>query len=329
MKKFLYIALFIVTLTEVRAQQREQYSQYIMNNYLINPAVTGGYTFGNARLGYRKQWVGFQDNANGKKTNVGPRTMFATFHGPIQHPENQRGRRKKQYHHGIGGYLYTDKTGPIAYNGVFGTYAYHQKLDRKTTLSFGVSGGVKEFKIYGEELHFVQNSVDDLIGDYTQTKLIPDMNIGTWIHNDHFFGGLSVNQLLNNRLSIENPMEVDNKANLKYHYFLTAGWIFQINRLWYVSPSAMVKYVSPAPVQFDLNLRLMFSDFIWAGISYRNEDAVSLVVEYLYKNTFEIGYAFDYTISEIKNYSSNSHEIIVGVRFGDKKRKVICPAKFW
>ena len=91
----------------------------------------------------------------------------------------------------------------------------------------------------------------------------------------------------------------------------------------------MVKYVWPAPVQVDLNLRVMYSDFVWAGISYRNKDAINLVVEYLFDNTFEIGYAFDYTISEIKNYSSNSHEVIIGVRFGNRKRAVICPAKFW
>ncbi len=329
MKRFLYIALCIVTLTQVHGQQREQYSQYIMNNYLINPAVSGSYTFWNARMGYRKQWVGFEDNANGSPSNVGPRTMFLTFHGPVKHPDNQKGRRKKSFHHGLGGYIYTDKTGPIAYNGLFGTYAFHQKINRKTTISAGVSGGLKEFRIYGDELHFVQNTVDELIGDNTQVKLIPDMNIGGWIHNDHFFGGLSVNQLLRNKLTIDNPNEVTNEALLKYHYFLTAGWIFQVNRLWYVSPSAMVKYVSPAPIQFDFNLRLMYSDFVWAGISYRNKDAIALVVEYLFDNTFEIGYAFDYTISEIKNYSSNSHEIIVGVRFGDKKRQVICPAKFW
>lgn len=328
MKKLLCI-LLMVSLTTIYGQQREQYSQYIMNNYLLNPAVGGTYTFWNARIGYRKQWVGFEDKANNRETDVGPRTMFATFHGPINHPDNQKGRRKKKQHHGLGGYIYADKTGPIAYNGIFMSYAYHQKINRKTTVSAGVSGGIKEFRIYGEELHFVKDPIDELIGQNTQTKLIPDMNMGVWIHNDHFFGGLSVNQLLQSKLTIDNPNQVTNDALLKYHYFMTVGWIFQMDRMWYLSPSMMVKYVWPAPVQVDLNLRVMYSDFVWAGISYRNKDAINLVVEYLFDNTFEIGYAFDYTISEIKNYSSNSHEVIIGVRFGNRKRAVICPAKFW
>lgn len=333
MKRLIYILSFIlIAITvQVKAQQREQYSQYIMNNYLLNPAVGGAYTFWNMRVGFRKQWVGFRDNTpSGNDLDVGPKTFFTTFHGPINHPGNRKRSRRKKPHHGVGGYAYHDKTGPISYSGVFGSYAYHHKINRKVTASLGAWFGFKEFRINGDELHFVQDPIDDLIGKSVQNTFMPDLNVGTWIYSDQFFTGLSVNQLLQSRLKIESFTDgATNEALLKYHYFFTFGWIFQINRQWYFSPSTMVKFVYPAPVQFDVNLRIMYENIAWVGISYRNRDAINLVMEYVYNDTFEIGYAFDYTLSELGGYNKGSHEIIVGVRWGNPKREVICPAKFW
>ena len=91
----------------------------------------------------------------------------------------------------------------------------------------------------------------------------------------------------------------------------------------------MVKFVHPAPVQFDINMRLMYENIAWVGISYRNKDAINLVLEYVWDDTIEIGYAFDYTLSELGQYNNGSHEIIIGVRWGNPKRETICPAKFW
>lgn len=331
-KRLIYIltiTLFLIGLT-TQAQQREQYSQYIMNNYLLNPAVGGAYTFWNMRVGFRKQWVGFQDNTpSGNNVGVGPKTLFATVHGPINHPENRKRSRRKLPHHGVGAYVYHDKTGPISYNGVFGSYAYHHKINRKVTASLGTWVGFKEFKINGDELHFVKDPIDDLIGAGVQSTFMPDMNIGAWIYSDQFFTGLSVNQLLQSKLTIDTPTDIDNEALLKYHYFFSFGWIFQMNRQWYFSPSTMVKFVHPAPVQFDINMRVMYENIAWVGISYRNKDAINLVLEYVWDDTIEIGYAFDYTLSELGKYNNGSHEIIVGVRWGNPKRETVCPAKFW
>ena len=328
--KYIIVACSLLIVGTTIGQQREQYSQYIMNNYLLNPAVGGAYTFWNMRVGYRKQWAGFKDNTDfGDNISIGPQTWFATMHGPINHPDTRKRARKKKPHHGVGAYAYHDKTGPISYNGIFGSYSYHHKLTRKTTASLGAWAGFKEFKINGDEIHFVRDPIDDLIGSGQQSTFMPDMNVGIWIYNDHMFTGLSVNQLLQNKITIDNPNDVNNEAFLKYHYFYTFGWIFQMNRTWYFSPSMMVKYVHPAPVQFDVNFRVMYANLAWVGISYRNKDAINLVVEYIHDDTFEIGYAFDYTLSELGNYNNGSHEIIVGVRWGNPRRETVCPAKFW
>ena len=325
-KKLTIAIVLIIGLQYSYGQQREQYSQYIMNNYLLNPAVGGSYTFWNLRAGFRQQWAGFNDADN---RGVGPRTFFATLHGAINHPDLRKRSRYKKPHHGIGMYAYADDTGPISYNGIFGSYSYHHKINRKTTASFGAWAGIKEFRINGKEINFVKDPIDELIGENTQQTFLPDLNLGLWVHNDHFFSGLSVNQLLQSKLVIQNPNDVDNSALLKYHYFYTFGWIFQMNRLWYFSPSTMVKFVYPAPVQIDINMRLMYSDVVWVGVSYRNRDAVAIVAEYVWNDTFEIGYSYDLTLSELRKYNAGSHEIIVGVRWGNPKRETVCPAKFW
>lgn len=325
-KTILAITFLMTGLYTTHAQQREQYSQYIMNNYFLNPAVGGAYSFWNFKAGFRQQWAGFEDPTG---RGIGPRTFFTSLHGPIHHPDESKRMRKHKPHHGVGAYAYSDKTGPITYNGIFGTYSYHHKINKTTTASLGASLGVKEFKVNGDEVHFVKDPIDDLIGSGMESKLVPDMDIGLWVHNQHLFTGLTLTQVLNSDIPINNIKAVQNQAQLKFHYFYTFGWIFDISEKLHFSPSFMAKYIRPAPMQVDINLRVLYEDFLWVGVSYRNKDAVALVAEYVFNDKFEIGYSYDFTLSELRRYSSGSHEVILGLRWGKVGRSVYCPSKFW
>ena len=113
----------------VKAQQRAQYSNYVMNNFVLNPAVAGSYTYWNAKIGHREQWLGL-DGA--------PKTSFISVQGAIGHPAaKRRSRWKKTGHHGVGAYAYYDKLGPLSWTGAFIAYAYHIPVTRKITTSFG------------------------------------------------------------------------------------------------------------------------------------------------------------------------------------------------
>ena len=121
------------------------------------------------------------------------------------------------------------------------------------------------------------------------------------------------------------------------HYFITGGYKWSIDRDWHFYPTIMIKAMYPAPATFDVNLRLMYSDFAWVGITYRNGDirnlfegdAVSFMAEYVFNDTFEVGYAYDYGVSQLNAYNDGTHEIILGIRWNDPKKEVRCPAKFW
>jgi type IX secretion system PorP/SprF family membrane protein len=93
-------------------------------------------------------------------------------------------------------------------------------------------------------------------------------------------------------------------------------------------PSFLIKYTANAPVQYDINFNTLISDIIWLGVSYRSEDAVVAIVEYQVNKMFRVGYSYDYTLSEIRNYSSGSHELILGLDFGMNVKKVKTPRYF-
>jgi type IX secretion system PorP/SprF family membrane protein len=93
-------------------------------------------------------------------------------------------------------------------------------------------------------------------------------------------------------------------------------------------PSFMLKYTENAPLQYDINLNLLISDIIWIGASYRSADAVTLLLEYQVNKKLRVGYSYDLTLSDIRSYSSGSHEIVIGYDFGFNVLKMKTPRYF-
>jgi len=325
MKKGLLLHLLLLPLVGLFAQQAPQYSNYVMNNYILNPAVGGSYTFWNAKMGHREQWV----NMAGA-----PKTSFISFHGPLGHMHTKRNRtlskKTRSYHHGVGGFVSLDRLGPFTWTSAYASYAFHMKLSKKVTGSMGVFAGVKEFKIDGDQIRFVEHKEDGLVKNGVSTSMLPDGSVGGMVYGDKFFAGLSVNQIFQSGLNYEAKDGSFKNGKLNNHYFITGGYKLNINRHWHFYPTVMVKYMRPAPVTFDINLRMMYEDFVWFGVLYRDRDAVALVAEYIINNTFEIGYAYDYDVAnKLWRYNAGSHEIIIGIRWNDVKKEIRCAAKYW
>ncbi len=311
------IVCFSLLSTISFSQQREQYTNYIMNNFVINPACGGSYPFWMLEMGYRTQWVGLGE---------GPKTFFTSFHGPLFYPDPRKVHRQKFPHQGVGGYFYYDKTAPISYTAMYGSYTYHQKLNRKWTASLGGFFGMKEFKLDGEKLHFVDVVVDPMLANGIYSSMMPDMNLGLFIYSDRGFFGMSGNQLLQSKIKFQ---DLINEAYLHSHYFMTAGWKFEMSKDLFFFPTVLVKAIRPAPLSVDMNLRFMYSDFFWTAVSYRAGDAISVCAEYIFKDTYEIGYAYDATLTKLRKVSSGSHEIMVGVRWANARKQMVCPSKYW
>lgn len=318
--KHITITLLVIIVTiNLQAQQRAQYTQYIMNNYLLNPASGGINNYWDIKAGFRNQWSGFTD---------APKTFFASAHGPIGYPDKRVRNSHLNSHQGIGGYVFHDGTGPISMTGINLSYSYHLKLSRKYTASLGAFAGLLQYKIDGSQLIFIQNPEDPSIGKTTINRILPDATIGIWINSDQAFWGISVNQLFANRIKLEGP--TPSTGRLAYHYFFTGGYRFELSPTLDFIPSTMLKFVQNAPIQIDLNARIKYNKILWMGLSYRRQDALAGMIGAMISNQFDIGYSYDITSSKLRAASWGSHEIIVGVNLAGKKRgKTLCPMDYW
>jgi type IX secretion system PorP/SprF family membrane protein len=317
MKKSIQCFLFLLPLTFAIGQQRAQYTQYILNNYLLNPAAGGVNEYWDVKMGLRNQWTGFEG---------APFTYFASANGPIGFPHKRVRKNQMKPHHGVGGYVFHDETGPLSMTGLYGSYSYHLKASEKLTISMGANVGLMQYRVQGNQLVFVQNPDDPSVTRNTMQYSTPDASLGLWFYNERFYGGISANQLFKQNLKFSATN--DDFGKLNYHYFITGGYRFSLNQSLDLIPSTMIKFVYNSPLQMDFNARLKYNNMAWVGFSYRRQDAMAILLGVLLNSRYEIGYSYDLTTSKLRNSSWGSHEIIVGVNL-IRANKVLCPNDFW
>lgn len=313
MKKYNIIFLFLLFASAAVAQQKALSSQYMSNYFLLNPAVAGQSRDLNFKAGYRNQWVGFEG---------APSTFYLS--GETQLFKNRnRGRKKAQAFHGAGGYIYKDVTGPTSRTGVLASYAYHVPLNRTIFLSSGIFAGVQQYSFNENKIHLANgsNEQDPVTNVGSSTSFMPDLSVGTYLHSKEFFVGVSLFQVLGNKIfEFENSQD---PSRLTRHLFVSGGYNFEIDRSITVVPSILLKYAHPAPLQADVNVKGIYNfnnrrkgqnDLVWAGLSYRTEDAIVGLVGGQFMEQYELNYSYDLTVSRMRHHSSGSHEITIGYR---------------
>jgi type IX secretion system PorP/SprF family membrane protein len=338
MKKIWSAGLLVCLASAGFGQQRPHYTQYVLNNFIINPAVAGIENYTDVKLSHRHQWVGIQD---------APVTTYVTIHGSIgkddtrtnptsytPNGENPRGNAYwEQYtsakpHHGWGVTVINDRTGPLNRFSAYGTYAYHMGIGPSTSISGGISLGLTNNTLNTSKLLF-DNPIDPAVASSgTLNKLRPDMNAGIWLYSSNFFGGISVQQIIDQGLEFsENTLTVSDKKNYP-HLFGTVGYRFGAGVDWNIIPSVVFRYVDPLPFGVDVSLKAQYLDRFWVGGAYRFEDGVSAMVGVNISNTFNIGYAYDYTTSPLQNFTKGTHEVVIGFLIGNRYGD-LCPRNLW
>lgn len=293
MKKIGIISFLLLAVGTVFSQQLPHFSQYYLNDYLINPAIAGVRPYFEGKSAHRYQWEGITD---------APRTYTLSINGPTK---NQK--------MGLGGYVFTDNVGPTRRTGFNMSYAYHIRINDKVKLSMGLSAGLIQFMIDGSKIT-LRESGDEIITNGVQSILLPDAGFGLYLYHEKYYVGFSAPQLLNSRVNFfkngKNP-----EGTLPSHFFVNAGYKYQMSEKFMLEPSIFVKYVTPAPVQFEGTLRLIYQDKIWIAGTYRDKDAITASLGYLINNYFTVAYGFDFTTTNLRNYSNGTHELMIGVRF--------------
>ncbi len=284
------------------------FSNYMFNGLYLNPAYAGSHDYWSANLLLRKQWVGF-DGA--------PHSQFFTVDGPINHEKM-----------GLAFILGNDEIGVTQKTRLYADYAYHATLGNGT-LSFGLRGGVSYERAQFGELQ-VNDQSDPLYMNTATRSWLPNFGTGVYYYTSKFYLGLSVPHLLNyeenTNLSVASTME--GAPNQERHYFLNTGYVFHVNDWLDLKPNAMVRYAYQAPVQFDMNLNVLFKKVLWVGASYRFKESVTLLTSVELANRWRVGYAYDINVSKLASMNSGSHELMIAFAFNKEDLGIRSPRYF-
>ena len=311
--------IFLLGNHDAYAQQLPQYSQYMMNKFLINPAVAGseGYTAFN--LTAREQWIGLANSPRTYAVSAQTRILKNSFISRGASIRKKRAAASRSGKVGLGGYVFNDNLGLVSRTGIKVTYAYHIAFQRGQ-LSFGLSGSMFQFRVNKDAIR-VDDPDDDLINNYSNRMFIPDADIGIYYSDPRVYGGFSASQLFSASLKF-GAGHYENYRLLR-HYYLMGGYNFEINDYLILEPSILLKTSELWTPQMDLTGKLYIYDDYWAGLSYRTgaQAGAVLIMGGLRVDKFFFGYSFDYTLSSIMRHSYGSHEFMLAVKLGDTARR--------
>lgn len=299
-------------------QQLPQFSQYIFNGLHINPGYAGYKGEPYIQSTYRSQWVNFPG---------APETFTVT--ADLSANEGTMG---------FGFSLMSDNLGPAKTTGGLLTYAYRIQTGSKSFLGLGVSAGFSQYSIDGSMLD-PNDFPDSQIPEGRINLLTPNLNTGLFFHNDKFYAGFSVYNMIG-----KNALEKEDVALAyhDFHYYLTAGYLFDLSDNVKFKPSFLIKEVKGAPTSYDINAMFLFMERLWVGGSYRsnmkiwndnlieglsNRNAVAAIIEIFPTDRLRLGYAYDHNLNVLNAYRNNSHELSVG--FYMTPRKAVMKNQRW
>ncbi|MEP6676872.1 MAG: type IX secretion system membrane protein PorP/SprF [Ferruginibacter sp.] len=343
MKKITLVLIAVTGLLQLKAQQKPYYTQYILNNYILNPALSGIENYTDVKISYRNQWTGIDGapvstylSIQGPVNKKDYRTNATSFEVP---GENPRGKQYwEQYtapepHHGIGMMIMNDKTGYLNRYSVYATYAYHKPLGIKTTLSMGFLGGISGVNLDRSKIVWGNLDPNDPAIGYNDgelKKIRPEVGAGLWLYSRDYFLGASVLNIIPGKAKFVNN-DIYGGVFVP-HIFLNGGYRFQLNEDVSLLPSATVQWINPEPVQIAGNAKLQYQDKAWIGASYRFTDELggfAAMAGINIPNAFNISYAYDVaTNSRLRTYTRNTHEIMIGFLLGNKYSDS-CPRNNW
>lgn len=288
------------------AQQQPMYSQYMFNMLNINPAYAGSRGVMTATALYRNQWVGIPG---------APRTSSFSFDMPLN--------EKKI---GIGFQLYDDRLGIERTTGINAFYAFRFQISGSGTLSLGLQAGLLNYQANYTEVSTFQPNDPSFAANVS--GLLPSAAAGVYYNSDKFYIGFSTPALLKTQISYNNAAQIASVTSQDLHLYLASGFVMNLNQDLALKPSVLLKAVSGAPLEVDVNANLWIQNKLSIGASYRTGDAVVGMVELQLNQQLRFGYAYDKTFSDLGTLNTGTHELMLRMEFGSSGGKVSSPRYF-
>jgi type IX secretion system PorP/SprF family membrane protein len=288
-KRVLLIAGFLclLPLIDCYGQQDPQYTQYMYNMNVVNPAYAGSKENLSFGLLYRKQWV----NLDGS-----PTTVTFSGHAPM----------KKNI--GIGLSIINDKLGPVSESNVYADISYTIKLSKEQKLAFGIKSGATFHKIDYQTIYPTLVHQDDLFGQPNPNSIKLNFGVGMFYYTDKYYLSIAMPNLLRTAYFDFNGVSYGSEVP---HFFIMGGYVFQLNESLKFKPSIMLKSALEVPVSYDVSANFLYNERFEIGATYRREDSFGIMTNFKINKSLRIGYAYDNIISDLRISTSSSHEIMI------------------
>jgi type IX secretion system PorP/SprF family membrane protein len=283
------------------AQQKVQFTQYMFNPLVINPAYAGA--DGPLALNFinRTQWAGIEN---------APVTQTLSAHSLF-----------KQEHVGVGLTLVNDKIGVHNNFSVMTNYAYHLRLGAKATVSMGVQGGIhKTTSDYASLMS--PNTYDPKLSTSPVRESYFDFGFGFYFRNEKLTAGLSCPEL------VPKSIRVNDSSSFKLsrtNTFLLGRYRMRATETMEVEPGLLLKYLNGVSVSFDLNVNMIYREVLTAGLSYRKKESIDFLFKARVTPQLQLGYSYDHPIGYMDRISNGSHELMVQYMFQFVKNNVSSP----
>ena len=282
-------------LQSMYSQQDSQYTQYMYNTPLVNPAYAGSRETITAFLLHRNQWVGL-DGA--------PVTNNFSINMPVG-----------DSNFGIGLNFVNDKIGPVNENEISADLAYFIQISENYKLSLGLKGTANLFQLDVNKLR-IYDPADPQFQNM-DTEFSPNVGAGLYLFSDKTYFGLSVPSFFESYRYNDNNIEITKE---KMHFYFIAGHVFTLSDNIDFKPAVLSKIVEGAPLQADITANFLFFDKLTLGAAYRWDASVSALAGFQISDSWFIGYGYDLETSKLANYNSGSHEIFLRYEFFNRSR---------
>ena len=288
MKNLVIILFTLLCASQVNAQQDPQYTQYMYNMNIINPAYTGSTEGLAVGALYRSQWVGLDG---------GPETFTFNIHSPV-------GKRV-----GLGLSIIADQIGPVKETNAYVDFSYTIPVGTVTKLAFGVKGGFTFHDIGIAESQITLIDQGDPFFANAINETTPNVGAGVYFYKpSKYYISVSIPNILNGVHLDANGTKIGSESE---HFFAAAGYVFDLSENFKLKPHTLIKYAFDAPVSYDINANVFMFDVVEVGVGYRLEDSFSGMVNFQVMDNLRIGYAYDAIQSDLDIVTSSSHEIFI------------------
>jgi type IX secretion system PorP/SprF family membrane protein len=294
--KFNIIAFMLFNCWIGVAQQLPQFTQYMYNTISINPAYAGSRETLSIVGLHRSQWVGLQG---------GPTTQTLSVHTPLRNEKI-----------GLGLSFINDKLGYENFSYLYGDFSYTIKVGVNTKLAFGLKAG---FTSYGLDPDYQASQTNDPVIFGYENRWKPNIGTGAFLHTPKWYIGLSAPRILNT--DYNGGEEFQSLERISYYF--TGGYVFDLSETTKFKPAMLLKATNGAPLSFDLTANFLFNEKFWIGGSYRINDraaAIGGIADFQVSKQLRIGYAYEYPMSDLRAYTSGTHEVLLMFEIFNSKR---------